>query len=374
MSTVFTPHHEDASRRGWQYRLHLDAPLLVTLIAVSTMGLIVLYSAGGGDIELVERQLVRLGVAFAGMLLVAQFPPRLLLRMTPWIFVTGLLFLLAVLISGETSGGAQRWLNLYFVRFQPSEMMKLAVPMMVAWYLANTRLPPNRWQLMASATLIVVPALMIAKQPDLGTALLIASSGFFVVFLAGLQWRLLAFFSVLAAAAAPLLWHFMREYQRQRVMTLLHPESDPLGSGYHIIQSKIAIGSGGLFGKGWLNGTQSQLDFLPERSTDFIFAVLGEEFGFFGILLLFTFYTIIVVRGIMISIQAQDSYTRLLAGSLSMTFCVYFIVNTGMVTGLLPVVGLPLPMISYGGTSIVTLMAGFGIVMSIQTHRKLLPT
>jgi rod shape determining protein RodA len=374
MSTVFTPHHEDASRRGWQYRLHLDAPLLVTLIAVSTMGLIVLYSAGGGDIELVERQLVRLGVAFAGMLLVAQFPPRLLLRMTPWIFVTGLLFLLAVLISGETSGGAQRWLNLYFVRFQPSEMMKLAVPMMVAWYLANTRLPPNRWQLMASATLIVVPALMIAKQPDLGTALLIASSGFFVVFLAGLQWRLLAFFSVLAAAAAPLLWHFMREYQRQRVMTLLHPESDPLGSGYHIIQSKIAIGSGGLFGKGWLNGTQSQLDFLPERSTDFIFAVLGEEFGFFGILLLFTFYTIIVVRGIMISIQAQDSYTRLLAGSLSMTFCVYFIVNTGMVTGLLPVVGLPLPMISYGGTSIVTLMAGFGILMSIQTHRKLLPT
>ena len=374
MSTVFTPHHEDASRRGWQYRLHLDAPLLVTLIAVSTMGLIVLYSAGGGDIELVERQLVRLGVAFAGMLLVAQFPPRLLLRMTPWIFVTGLLFLLAVLISGETSGGAQRWLNLYFVRFQPSEMMKLAVPMMVAWYLANTRLPPNRWQLMASATLIVVPALMIAKQPDLGTALLIASSGFFVVFLAGLQWRLLAFFSVLAAAAAPLLWHFMREYQRQRVMTLLHPESDPLGSGYHIIQTKIAIGSGGLFGKGWLNGTQSQLDFLPERSTDFIFAVLGEEFGFFGILLLFTFYTIIVVRGIMISIQAQDSYTRLLAGSLSMTFCVYFIVNTGMVTGLLPVVGLPLPMISYGGTSIVTLMAGFGILMSIQTHRKLLPT
>jgi rod shape determining protein RodA len=374
MSTAFTRHHEDASHRGWQYRLHLDAPLLVVLIAVSTLGLIVLYSAGGGDIDLVERQLVRLAIAFTGMMVVAQFPPRLLQRMTPWIFGIGILLLLAVLISGETSGGAQRWLNLYFVRFQPSEMMKLAVPMMVAWYLANTRLPPNRWQLLASATLIAVPTLMIAKQPDLGTALLIACSGVFVVFLAGLQWRLLAFFSILAAAAAPLLWHFMRDYQRQRVMTLLHPESDPLGSGYHIIQSKIAIGSGGLFGKGWMNGTQSQLDFLPERSTDFIFAVLGEEFGFFGILLLFTFYTIIVVRGIMISIQAQDSYTRLLAGSLSMTFCVYFIVNTGMVTGLLPVVGLPLPMISYGGTSIVTLMAGFGILMSIQTHRKLLPT
>ena len=374
MSIAITSHYEDASRRGWQYRLHLDAPLLIILIAVSVLGLIVLYSAGGGDADLVERQLVRLGIAFTSMLAVAQFPPRLLQRLTPWIFVIGILLLLAVLVSGEASGGAQRWLNLYFVRFQPSEIMKLAVPMMVAWYLAEARLPPNRWQLLASGILIAVPMLMIAKQPDLGTALLIASSGFFVVFLAGLQWRLLAFFSVLVAAAAPLLWHFMHDYQRQRVITMLNPESDPLGSGYHIIQSKIAIGSGGLFGKGWMNGTQSQLNFLPERSTDFIFAVLGEEFGFFGILLLFAFYTAIVVRGIMISIQAQDTYTRLLAGSISMTFCVYFIVNTGMVTGLLPVVGLPLPMISYGGTSIVTLMAGFGILMSIQTHRKLLPT
>ena len=373
MSVILSPHREDASQRGWQYRLHIDAPLLFALVAVSALGLIVLYSAGGGDIELVERQLVRLGIAYTCMLVVAQFPPRLLQRLTPWLFVTGILFLLAVLVSGETSGGAQRWLNLYVVRFQPSEMMKLAVPMMVAWYLADTRLPPNRWQLLASATLIAVPMFMIARQPDLGTALLIASSGIFVVFLAGLQWRLLAFFTALVAAAAPLIWHFMRDYQRQRVMTLLNPESDPLGSGYHIIQSKIAIGSGGLFGKGWMNGTQSQLNFLPERSTDFIFAVLGEEFGFFGILLLFAFYTIIVIRGIMISIQAQDTYTRLLAGSVAMTFCVYFIVNTGMVTGVLPVVGLPLPMISYGGTSIVTLMAGFGILMSIQTHRKLLP-
>lgn len=373
MSVILSPHREDASQRGWQYRLHIDAPLLFALVAVSALGLIVLYSAGGGDIELVERQLVRLGIAYTCMLVVAQFPPRLLQRLTPWLFVTGILFLLAVLVSGETSGGAQRWLNLYVVRFQPSEMMKLAVPMMVAWYLADTRLPPNRWQLLASATLIAVPMFMIARQPDLGTALLIASSGIFVVFLAGLQWRLLAFFTALVAAAAPLIWHFMRDYQRQRVMTLLNPESDPLGSGYHIIQSKIAIGSGGLFGKGWMNGTQSQLNFLPERSTDFIFAVLGEEFGFFGILLLFAFYTFIVIRGIMISIQAQDTYTRLLAGSVAMTFCVYFIVNTGMVTGVLPVVGLPLPMISYGGTSIVTLMAGFGILMSIQTHRKLLP-
>lgn len=374
MSITLTPHREDASRSGWQYRLHLDAPLLFTLIAVSALGLIVLYSAGGGDMALVERQLVRLGIAFAGMLIVAQLTPGMLQRLTPWLFVLGMLFLLAVLIGGEASGGAQRWLNLYIIRFQPSEMMKLAVPMMVAWYLTDVRLPPNRWQLLASATLIAVPMLMIAKQPDLGTALLIASSGFFVLFLAGLQWRLLAFFTVLLAAAAPALWHFMHDYQRQRVITFLHPESDPLGSGYHIIQSKIAIGSGGLLGKGWMNGTQSQLNFLPERSTDFIFAVLGEEFGFFGILTLFALYMIIVVRGITITIQAQDTYTRLLAGSLSMTFFVYFIVNTGMVTGLLPVVGLPLPIISYGGTSIVTLMAGFGILMSIQTHRKLLAT
>jgi rod shape determining protein RodA len=366
-------HHNDASQRGWQYRLHLDAPLLLALLGVCIYGLIILYSAGGG-IRIVESQLIRLALAYTGMFLVAQIPPRLLQRMTPWAFVLGVLLLLAVLLFGEISGGAQRWLNLYFVRFQPSELMKLAVPMMVAWYLADSRLPPNRWQMLASTLLIAVPMLMIARQPDLGTALLIACSGFFVLFLAGLQWRLMAFFALLVAAAMPVLWHFMHDYQRMRVITLLNPESDPLGAGYHIIQSKIAIGSGGLFGKGWLNGTQSQLDFLPERSTDFIFAVLGEEFGFLGILLLFTFYAIIVVRSMMIAIQAQDTYTRLLAGSLSMTFCVYFIVNTGMVSGLLPVVGLPLPMVSYGGTSIVTLMAGFGILMSIQTHRKLLAT
>ena len=363
MSINISSRREDASLRGWQSRLHLDAPLLITLVLVSTLGLMVLYSASGGDITLVKRQLIRLSLAFTGMVIVAQFHPRLLLRLTPWLFVTGVLLLLAVLLGGESSGGAQRWLNLYVVRFQPSEMMKLAVPMMVAWYLSEARLPPNRWQM-----------LMTARQPDLGTALLIGSAGFFALFLAGLQWRLLGFLTVCTAAMAPVLWHFMHDYQRQRVITFLSPEKDPLGTGYHIIQSKIAIGSGGLFGKGWLNGTQSQLNFLPERSTDFIFAVLGEEFGFLGILLLFSLYVIIVVRGIMIAIQAQDTYTRLLAGSLSMTFFIYVIINTGMVTGLLPVVGLPLPMISYGGTSIVTLMAGFGILMSIQTHRKLLAT
>ena len=374
MSAVISHRREDASQYGWQHRLHLDAPLLLALMAVSGLGLMVLYSAGGEDLDLLFRQLIRLAIAYATMFAVAQVSPRLLLRITPWVFAIGILLLLAVLIGGETSGGAQRWLNLYVVRFQPSEMMKLAVPMMVAWYLADARLPPNRFQLLAGGILIAVPMLMIAKQPDLGTALLIACSGFFVLFLAGLQWRLLAFFTALVAAAAPLIWSFMHDYQRQRVLTFLSPEKDPLGAGYHIIQSKIAIGSGGLLGKGWLNGTQSQLDFLPERSTDFIFAVLGEEFGFLGVLLLFIFYVIIVIRGVLIAVQAQDTYTRLLAGSIAMTFFVYVIVNTGMVSGLLPVVGLPLPMISYGGTSIVTLMAGFGILMSIQTHRKLLPT
>lgn len=374
MNIALSSRHEDASRRGWQHSLHLDAQLLFSLIGLSAFGLVVLYSAGGGDIALVERQLIRLGIAFTAMFAMAQIPPRLLLRLTPWAFLVGVLFLVAVLLTGEISGGAQRWLNLYVVRFQPSEIMKLAVPMAVAWYLSEARLPPNYWQLLAATALIAVPMLLILKQPDLGTALLIASSGVFVIFLAGLQWRVLGFFAVVVTAAAPAIWHFMHDYQRQRVMTLLNPESDPLGSGYHIIQSKIAIGSGGLYGKGWMNGTQSQLDFLPERSTDFIFAVLGEEFGMLGIIVLFTFYIFIVVRGIVIAIQAQDTFTRLLAGSLSMTFCVYFMVNTGMVTGLLPVVGLPLPMISYGGTSIVTLMAGFGILMSIQTHRKLLAT
>jgi len=370
MNALISASRDDASQRGWQYRLHIDVPLLIALIGLSAIGLLVLYSAGGRDMDLVGRQILRLCIAYAVMITMAQVTPRLLQRITPWVYAAGILLLLAVLIRGEISGGAQRWLDLYIVRFQPSEMMKLAVPMMIA----DVSLPPNRMQLLTSIVMIVVPTLMIVKQPDLGTALLIASAGFFVLFLAGLQWRLLAILSVLAAAAAPVLWHFMHDYQRQRVITFLNPQVDPLGSGYHIIQSEIAIGSGGLFGKGWLNGTQSQLDFLPERSTDFIFAVLGEEFGFIGITVLFMFYVVIVVRCLLIAIQAQDTFTRLLAGSLAMTFFVYVIVNTGMVSGILPVVGLPLPMISYGGTSIVTLMAAFGILMSIQTHRKLLPT
>ena len=374
MNSLLGGSREDASRRDWQHILHLDAVLLFWLLAVSVFGLFVLYSASGQDQDVLIRQLVRLAVAFGTMLVVAQLRPQWLLRWTPWLYGAGIALLVAVLVVGDVGKGAQRWLNLGFVRFQPSEMMKLAVPMMVAWYLADKRLPPTGGRLLVAGALIVVPVVLIARQPDLGTSLLIASSGFFVLFLAGLSWRLLGGLTLFAAAGAPILWHFMHDYQRQRVITFLDPEQDPLGAGYHIIQSKIAIGSGGVFGKGWLNGTQAHLEFLPERSTDFIFAVLGEEFGLAGILLLLLLYTFIIMRCLFIATQAQDTYSRLLAGSLAMTFFIYIIVNTGMVTGLLPVVGLPLPLVSYGGTSMVTLMAGFGILMSVQTHRKLLPT
>jgi rod shape determining protein RodA len=280
--------------------------------------------------------------------------------------------LAAVLAVGDIGKGAQRWLDLGFIRFQPSEMMKLTMPMMLAWFLANSRLPPSPLRLLAAGMLVIIPTLLIAKQPDLGTSLLIACSGFFVLFLAGIYWRILIGLLAAAAGGAPVAWYLMHEYQRQRVITFLNPEQDPLGTGYHIIQSKIAIGSGGLYGKGWLNGTQSHLEFLPERSTDFIFAVLGEEFGLIGILILLSVYGFIILRSVHIATQAQDTFTRLLAGSLALTFGVYVLINTGMVTGLLPVVGVPLPLISYGGTSMVTLMAGFGILMSIHTHRKLL--
>lgn len=362
------------TRRSWAQRLHLDAMLLLGLVAACALGLIILYSSAGQSGNLVIGQAVRLAISFGALFLVAQIPPQFLFRWSPWLFGVGIVLLGAVLAFGDVGKGAQRWLDVGVVRFQPSEMVKLSVPMMIAWYLSDTKLPPSLRHLFTAIMLIVVPTLLIARQPDLGTALLIGSSGFFVLFLAGLQWRILIILSLVAAGCAPLLWYFMHDYQRQRVITFLNPEQDPLGTGYHIIQSKIAIGSGGLYGKGWLNGTQAHLEFLPERSTDFIFAVLGEEFGLMGILMLLAIYSLILLRCSYIATQAQDTFTRLLGGSLALTFFVYVIVNTGMVTGLLPVVGLPLPLISFGGTSMVTLMAGFGILMSIHTHRKLLPT
>ena len=361
-------------RQGVLAGFHLDLPLLAAVLLLCGLGLLVLYSASGENLAQVQRQGVRLTVALLAMLIVAQVPPITLQRWSPWLFGVGVVLLLAVMLFGEAGKGAQRWLNLGLLRFQPSELMKLAMPMMIAWYLAEKPLPPDWRRLAIALTMLIVPVVLIARQPDLGTSVLVASAGLFVLFLSGISWRLIAGAGLVVGAAAPALWYLMRDYQRQRVLTFLNPESDPLGAGYHIIQSKIAIGSGGVYGKGWLNGTQSQLDFLPERHTDFIFAVLAEEFGLVGALTLLAVYLFIVLRGLYIAAQAQDTYTRLLAGAVTLTFFVYLFVNAGMVTGLLPVVGVPLPLISYGGTSLVTLMAGFGILMSVHTHRKLLPT
>jgi rod shape determining protein RodA len=377
MSLLDPPQYADENRLSTGRRLllqfHIDLPLLLGLLALAAAGLFVLYSAGDQDMELVTRQAIRLLIAFVVMLTVAQLSPDSIEHWSPWLFGLGLVMLVAVLAIGEIGKGAQRWLDLGLFRFQPSEIMKIAVPMMIAWYLAEAALPPARLRLLIATIILIAPTLLVAKQPDLGTALLIASSGIFVLLLAGIRWRLIFGVMVMLAAAAPVVWNYLlHDYQRQRVLTFLSPEKDPLGAGYHIIQSTIAIGSGGIYGKGWLNGTQSHLDFIPERSTDFVFAVFSEEFGFLGTLLLLSLYVFIIGRGLYITAQAQDTYSRLLAGSITLTFFVYVFVNIGMVSGLLPVVGVPLPLVSYGGTSIVTLMAAFGILMSIQTHRKLI--
>lgn len=352
---------------------HVDLPLMLGLLILAVTSMFVLYSSSGQNVDLMWRQAIRFALAFVLMVGLAQIHPDILKRWVMWVYVAGVILLIGVILFGDVGKGAQRWLNLGLFRFQPSEMMKLAVPMMVAWYLSEHSLPPRGKHIFFAFLIIITPVLLIAKQPDLGTALLIAGAGFFVLFFAGISWRLIASIVGIGAACAPVAWYLMHDYQRQRVLTLLNPESDPLGSGYHIIQSKIAIGSGGLFGKGWLNGSQSQLNFLPERSTDFIFAAFSEEFGLLGVLFLLMVYLFILVRGILIAAHAQDTFTRLVAGGLTMTFFTYVFVNIGMVIGLLPVVGVPLPLISYGGTSIVTIMASFGILMAIQTNRKLLP-
>jgi rod shape determining protein RodA len=353
-------------------RIHLDALLLLGLLVLIALSLVVLYSAGGQDTGLLIRQLIRMGTAFVVLFFVAQIHPDRMRDSAYWLYGLGLMLLIVVLVFGHEGKGAQRWLDLGFFRFQPSELMKLAVPLLVATYLAARPLPPSALRLLIGLMMVIVPSLLIAKQPDLGTSLLIASSGLIVLFLSGIRWRIILGFITVCASALPVLWYVMHDYQRQRVLTFLNPESDPLGSGYHIIQSKIAIGSGGVFGQGWLQGTQSHLEFLPERSTDFIFAVIAEEFGLIGVGLLLFWYLLVAGRGLFIASQAQTSFARLLAGSISITFLVYVFVNVGMVTGLLPVVGVPLPLVSYGGTSMVTLLAGFGILMSIHTHRRMM--
>jgi len=344
-------------------------PLIAALLLVMAFGLVVLYSASNADMGAVWRQSARLGFGLVVLLVLSQVPPHILRLWTPWLYGVGLLLVFATWFVG-VGQGANRWLDLGVFRFQPAEIMKLAVPMMVAWYLHPRVLPPGLREMATAIAILLIPAVIIVRQPDLGTAVLVVVSGGFTLFLSGLGWRLILGVFGLVAAAAPALWLVMHEYQRDRVRTFLNPESDPLGSGWNIIQSKIAVGSGGLFGKGWLNGTQSRLEFIPERHTDFILAVLSEEFGLLGVALLLAVYLFITGRGLYISTLARDTYSRLLAGSLSLTFFVYVAVNASMVAGMLPVVGIPLPLISYGGTSAVTLLAGFGILMSIYGHRN----
>lgn len=354
--------------------LHIDWVLFVALSALCVMGLLVLYSAVNQDNTQLMAQVARFGLAFLLMFVLAQVPPYQFRRFAPWVYFAGIFLLIIVLGLGVIGKGAQRWLSMGLFRFQPSEIMKLAVPLMLSWYLCDRDGPLRIKELVISLLLIIVPAVLTAKQPDLGTALLIAGAGIGVIFLAGLSWRMIFLCLVLCFAALPFVWHHMHDYQRERVLTFLNPARDPLNTGYHIIQSKIAIGSGGVFGKGYLNGTQSHLQFLPEHATDFIFAVCGEELGLMGGLALITLYLILIIRGFYISYRAQDTFSRLLSGSITLTFFFSVFINMGMVTGLLPVVGLPLPLVSYGGTSMVTLIAGFGILMSIQTHRKLIGT
>ncbi len=354
-----------------KYNFNIDPTLMGALVILCGVGLVVLYSATNGDMEKIVNQLIRLVIGFAVLLFLAQISSRTLLYWSPWLYLAGLILLVVVMLFGYSGKGAQRWLSIGVFQFQPSELMKIFLPMMVAWCFSNVHLPPPLLRIGAALLLIVVPVTLIAYQPDLGTAILVASTGIFLIFLSGIRWWLLAVFGSLALMCTPLLWLYLHDYQRQRIFTLFNPENDPLGAGYHIIQAKIAIGSGGLYGKGWLNGTQSQLDFIPERSTDFIFAVFAEEFGFWGVVLLLSIYGFIVMRGLSIAVRARDNYSRLLAGGLSLVFFVYFVINIGMSSGLFPVVGIPLPLVSYGGTSIVTVLAALGILMSIHSHRKL---
>ena len=351
--------------------LNLDGPLLVGLGLLALYGLAILYSASGQSLDTIVRTLIRIALGAAAMLALTHASPNLLRRLSPWIYVFGVLLLLVVELTGVMGKGAQRWLNLGIVRFQPSEVMKLAVPMLAAWYLHDRPLPPDWRAMLALAVIIFLPAGLVAMQPDLGTAALIAASGALLVLMAGLSLRVVLVLLLLAVGGAVAGWHVLHDYQRDRVLTFLNPETDPLGAGYHIIQSQIALGSGGVFGKGWMHGSQAQLQFLPERSTDFIFAVVGEEFGLIGLLLLLALYLFIVARSVWLAMQTNDTFSRLLALSLALTFFVYVFINAGMVSGLLPVVGVPLPLVSYGGTSVVTLLAGFGIVMGLYSHRKL---
>ena len=356
---------------GLQQRLHIDFPLFLAFMAIFIVSLATIYSASNSSIDAVVNQGIKILISISAMVVVAQFSPLSYARVGPWLYFLCLVLLILVLVIGETRNGATRWLNIGITSFQPSELMKIAMPLMIARYISRGALPPDISSVALSIIIVLIPSYLIMEEPDLGTSILIAFSGLVVIFLSGLKKRYLAIAFTLFLAYLPFMWSSIHPFQKKRVLSFLNPESDPLGSGYHLIQSKIAIGSGGLFGKGWLNSTQGQLDFLPERTTDFIFAILAEEFGFLGVSLLIGIYLFIIGRGIMIAINAQDLFSRLLASSISLTFFVYVFVNIAMTTGLLPVVGVPLPLISSGGTSMVTIMVGLGMLMSVQTHRRL---
>jgi rod shape determining protein RodA len=353
---------------------HVDSYLLAAIGALLLVGLITLYSASGESFGRLANQVANIAVALSVMWLAANIPPHYLQRMALPLYAVGLLLLIAVALFGEITNGARRWLDLGVTRIQPSELMKIAVPMALAWYFDRYEAILKLRDYLIAAVMMAVPVLLVVKQPDLGTALLICTAGFFVIFLAGLSWRILIGLTAGAMACLPLMWSMLHGYQRQRVLTLLDPSQDPLGAGYHTIQAAIALGSGGFFGKGWLNGTQAHLDFLPERSTDFIFAVFSEEFGLFGNLILVTLFLFVIGRGMFITFNASTLFERLTAGAITLTFFTYVAVNMGMVSGVLPVVGVPLPLISYGGTSLVSLLFGMGILMSIHTHKRLVKT
>jgi len=354
-------------------RIHVDPTFFILIFALLVYSALVIWSASGQDPGMMERKLGQIAMGIVIMLVMAQIPPRVYEGWAPYLYIVCVILLVAVDAFGHISKGAQRWLDLGVVRFQPSEIAKIAVPLMVARFINRDVCPPTLKNTAIALVLIFMPTLLVAAQPDLGTAILIAASGLFVLFLSGMSWKLILVAVLLVAAFIPVLWFFlMHDYQRDRVMMLLDPESDPLGAGYHIIQSKIAIGSGGLRGKGWLHGTQSQLEFLPERHTDFIFAVLAEELGLVGVLVLLLLYILVIMRGLLMAARAQTTFGRVMAGGLMLIFFVYVFVNIGMVSGILPVVGVPLPLVSYGGSALIVLMAGFGIIMSIHTHRKLL--
>lgn len=362
-------------KKLWHYfTRYIDGFLLGGILLLMLVGLIVLYSASGANLNRVSNQSINMLVALAIMWLVANIPLQHILRIALPMYLLGITLLIGVALFGEIHNGARRWLNIGITRIQPSELMKLAVPLIMAWYFDKYEITLRLRDYFGATLLLLLPVILILRQPDLGTALLIACSGFYVLFLAGLSWRIMSGLFFATTASIPLLWSFMQDYQRQRVMTLLDPTQDALGAGYHTIQSTIAIGSGGFDGKGWLKGTQTQLDFLPEQSTDFIFAVFSEEFGLIGNILLLLLYLIIIARCMVITANASTQFTRLIAGSITLTFFTYIFVNIGMVCGILPVVGVPLPLISYGGTSMVTMLLGFGILMSIHTHPKLVKT